>query len=220
MQEFLKLTVDTADLIGLYLIIQRVAGKGQVKVLVAGVGWAFAELVLTRVIFLWVGARGIEFDWKYIQNSFDANISLIHYVTLSCLVWLWTRRDIQKSVVPVLIVLGFMCSYKTLILDWIVDSFALGSWTALGYKGLATLSLALVTLQMYVGMTALTDKYWWDLSEWVPEEEVSNSCVLYVALVICYYDLLLKYDDFTHEKNLPFMFYVVSNWYSLTDCCY
>merc|ERR1719210_531556 len=157
--EFFKLTVDLADLIGLYFVIQRVAGKGQVKVLVAGLGWAFAELVLTRVIFLWVGARGIEFDWKYIQNSFDANISLIHYVTLSCLVWLWTRRDIQKSVVPVLIVLGFMCSYKTLILDWIVDSFALGSWTALGYKGLSTFALSLVTLQMYVGMTALTDKY-------------------------------------------------------------
>jgi hypothetical protein len=46
------------------------------QVLVAGVGWAFAELLLTRVIFLWVGARGIEFDWKYIQKSFDSNISL------------------------------------------------------------------------------------------------------------------------------------------------
>ena len=65
--------MDLADLIGLYFVIQRVAGKGQVKVLTAGLGWAFAELVLTRVIFLWVGARGIEFDWKYIQNSFEAN---------------------------------------------------------------------------------------------------------------------------------------------------
>ena len=70
----MKLTVDTADIVGLYLIIQRVAGKGQVKVLVAGLGWSFAELILTRIIFLWVGARGIEFDWKYIQNSFEANI--------------------------------------------------------------------------------------------------------------------------------------------------
>merc|ERR1712001_793043 len=93
--EFLKLTVDTADIVGLYLIIQRVAGKGQVKVLVAGLGWAFAELILTRIIFLWVGARGIEFDWKYIQNSFDAHINLIHYITMACLVWLWTRRDIS-----------------------------------------------------------------------------------------------------------------------------
>merc|ERR1719411_2610057 len=157
--DFLRATVDMADLVGIYLVMSRVSGKGSVKVLIAGLGWAFAELILTRLIFLWVGARGIEFDWKYIQNSFDANINLIHYVTLSCLVWLWTRRDIQKSVVPVLIVLAVMCSYKTLILDFIVDSFALGSWTALAYKALATLSLALVTLQMYVGMTALTEKY-------------------------------------------------------------
>merc|ERR1719412_1487496 len=28
--EFLKLTVDLADLIGIYLVMQRVAGKGQV----------------------------------------------------------------------------------------------------------------------------------------------------------------------------------------------
>ena len=70
----LQATVDMADLVGIYLVMSRVSGKGSVKVLIAGLGWAFAELVLTRVIFLWVGARGIEFDWKYIQNSFEANI--------------------------------------------------------------------------------------------------------------------------------------------------
>ncbi len=37
------------------------------KILVAGLGWAMAELVLTRLVFLWVGARGVEFDWRYIQ---------------------------------------------------------------------------------------------------------------------------------------------------------
>lgn len=36
--------------------------------------------VLNRCIPLWVGARGIEFDWKYIQMSFDSNISLVRYV--------------------------------------------------------------------------------------------------------------------------------------------
>ncbi len=46
--EFLKVTVDVADLVGLHLVMQRVSGKGQVKVLVAGLGWAFAELVFTR----------------------------------------------------------------------------------------------------------------------------------------------------------------------------
>lgn len=33
--------------------------------------------VLCRCLPLWVGARGIEFDWKYIQMSFDSNISLV-----------------------------------------------------------------------------------------------------------------------------------------------
>ena len=69
-----------ADLVGIYLVMSRVSGKGSVKVLIAGLGWAFAELVLTRwfrnscfcllnfalirLVFLWVGARGVEFDWR------------------------------------------------------------------------------------------------------------------------------------------------------------
>merc|ERR1719211_628362 len=92
-QDFLRATVDLADLVGIYLVMQRVSGKGQVKVLVAGLGWAFAELVLTRPVFLWVGARGVEFDWKYIQKSFDANISLLHFISLSALVAMWTKRN-------------------------------------------------------------------------------------------------------------------------------
>jgi len=32
---------------------------------------------MTRLLPLWVGARGMEFDWKYMQMSFDANISLV-----------------------------------------------------------------------------------------------------------------------------------------------
>ena len=32
---------------------------------------------MTRLVPLWVGARGVEFDWKYIQMSFDANVSLV-----------------------------------------------------------------------------------------------------------------------------------------------
>ena len=47
-------------------------------------GWATAELIMTRLVPLWVGARGVEFDWKYIQMSFDANVSLVsdsHFIT-------------------------------------------------------------------------------------------------------------------------------------------
>lgn len=55
----------------------RFAGKGETKFLVAGLGWASAELLMTRIVPLWVGARSVEFDWKYLQMSFDSNISLV-----------------------------------------------------------------------------------------------------------------------------------------------
>lgn len=41
------------------------------------VGWASAEFLTTKLIPLWVGAKGIEFDWKYTQLSLDSNISLV-----------------------------------------------------------------------------------------------------------------------------------------------
>ena len=39
-----------------------------------------AELISMRLLPLWVGARGIEFSWKYIQLSFEANISLVRFL--------------------------------------------------------------------------------------------------------------------------------------------
>merc|ERR1719219_1532983 len=96
-QDFLRATVDLADLVGIYMVMQRVSGRGSVKILVAGLGWAMAELILTRLVFLWVGARGVEFDWRYIQKSLEANISLVHFITLACLVWTWTRKESNQS---------------------------------------------------------------------------------------------------------------------------
>ena len=47
-QEFMKATVDLADLLGLHLVMSRNAGKGEYKIMVAAMGWATAELVMSR----------------------------------------------------------------------------------------------------------------------------------------------------------------------------
>lgn len=96
-QEFLHATIDVADLVGLYLAMQRVSGKPLLKILVAGLGWVFSEFLLTKIIFLWVGARGIEFDWVYVQKSWETNISLIHFLSVSCLIYLFTKRDSRRD---------------------------------------------------------------------------------------------------------------------------
>lgn len=79
LQEFLKCTIDIADLVGLAVVLQRIPGKGHSKLITAGLGWATAEVILTRGLMLWVGARGAEFSWLYIQKCLESNISLVNY---------------------------------------------------------------------------------------------------------------------------------------------
>merc|ERR1719186_2094880 len=159
-KDFLRATVDLADLVGIYFVMQRVSGKGQVKVLVAGLGWAFAELVLTRLVFLWVGARGVEFDWRYIQKSLDANISLLHFVSLACLVWIWNKGALNGAgVSSVVAMLVSLTCYKPLLLSAATHFLGLGAWAALLQDGIVSLCLGLVALQLYIGVTAATDRY-------------------------------------------------------------
>ena len=51
-KEFLKITVDICDLIGLYVAMTKIAGKCEIKYLVAGIGWASAELIMTKLFFI------------------------------------------------------------------------------------------------------------------------------------------------------------------------
>lgn len=49
-QEFMQASVDVADLIGLNLVMSRNAGKGEYKIMVAALGWATAELIMSRCV--------------------------------------------------------------------------------------------------------------------------------------------------------------------------
>merc|ERR1712226_201827 len=92
--EFLKSTMDLSDLLGLHLLMLRIPGRGELKVLVAGLGWATSEFLTTKLIPLWVGARAIEFNWLHTQFSFtdlhriSENLEDILIVSLL----LWRKR--------------------------------------------------------------------------------------------------------------------------------
>jgi hypothetical protein len=70
-----------------------------------------------------------------------------------------TTLSSNFKLVPVLLGLFFLTSYKTLMLDTLTHLFACGVWTALAYKAIVTVCLAVVTLQIYLGVTALIEKY-------------------------------------------------------------
>ncbi|CAD7692781.1 unnamed protein product [Nyctereutes procyonoides] len=101
---------------------------------------------------LWVGARGIEFDWKYIQMSIDSNISLVHYIVASAQVWMITRYDLYHTFRPAVLLLMFLSVYKAFVMETFVHLCSLGSWTALLARAVVTGLLALSTLALYVAV--------------------------------------------------------------------
>lgn len=150
--EFLKSSIDFADLVGILLVLKGIPGKGHAKVLTAGIGWAGAEVLLTRFLLLWVGARGAEFDWKYIQKSLESNVSLVQHVTTATLMWLWSRHDLRQGLVPVVASMLLLTVYRSLILDFLVALFLAGPWFALVIKAAITLLMGATTLHIYAGL--------------------------------------------------------------------
>ncbi|XP_014274584.1 BOS complex subunit TMEM147 [Halyomorpha halys] len=149
--EWLKGTVELADLVGLYAVLSNIPGKGHAKLLTAGLGWAGAEAALTRFVPLWIGARGAEFHWRYIQESLESNINLAHHIATVALVWLWSRHDLSKAAVPVVTAMLLLSSYKPLLLQLILP-VAICPWIVLVIKAGYTLLLAFPTLKIYAGL--------------------------------------------------------------------
>ncbi|RNA09230.1 transmembrane protein -like [Brachionus plicatilis] len=146
--EFLKITVDFGDLIGLYVAMTQIAGKCEIKYLVAGVGWASAELIMTKFFPLWSGARGAEFDWKYIQISLDSNITLVQYISTALLIYLYNRNDTTRYT-RIIIFLIALCCYRPLIAEILIHTVGLGSWSLIFCKALFTGFIGLIGLSLF-----------------------------------------------------------------------
>ncbi|KAF6776388.1 hypothetical protein AHF37_02427 [Paragonimus kellicotti] len=62
---FFELPGAVIELLVIFFIIRRLSARNEFGVLVASMGWSLAALFATSYIPIWVGAKGIEFDWRY-----------------------------------------------------------------------------------------------------------------------------------------------------------
>ncbi|CAG4934361.1 unnamed protein product [Parnassius apollo] len=147
--EILKATVDFADLLGLYFALNSVPGKGHAKILTSAIGWASAEVIVTRSVLLWVGARGSEFDWLYVRSCAESNVALLQHAATAALVWLWTRSDLPRKHTPVVITLLALSPYRTLLEDAVASILSLSSWSLLALRALHASAIGLTALAMY-----------------------------------------------------------------------
>lgn len=152
LQECLRCSADLLDLVGLAFVLSKIPGKSHSKLLTAAVGWASAEIILSKGLTLWK-ARGAEFSWIYTQKSFEANILLVVTIAVSCLLWLFSRHDLNRRYVPIVTFLLLAIAFRSVWLDGTLHVMGVGPWSNLFVKGLvAIFGFGLPTLLLYTTM--------------------------------------------------------------------
>jgi len=144
-QEVLKSLVNVIELLGVQLTLE---GKHlsrydhHVRVLAVGLGWTFAESLILYLIPLWMGARGMEFDWQFIQMGVASNINLVIHVSLAGLVWLRGRTDLNQSSRRVLTPIFVAYLLLPLIQSYLEKSLGVDSLEILGVRFVFAIILA------------------------------------------------------------------------------
>lgn len=92
LQEFLKSTVDVADLFGLYLTMTKIPGKGELKVLVAGLGKVFFK------VYTCIQYTVLYIFCKSIDNCLCiCRIFILTYKYENCLVMVFCRLGNSRA---------------------------------------------------------------------------------------------------------------------------
>nr|CAH8830644.1 unnamed protein product [Trichobilharzia regenti] len=99
---YLSTVIDstTFDLFGslleifvISLIVRGTFCRNEFNVIASSLGWSVSSLVATKYIPIWVGTRGLEFDWSYLCLSYEANLDLVDTFVVFYTVWLLSRRS-------------------------------------------------------------------------------------------------------------------------------
>eukprot|EP00696_Hemimastix_kukwesjijk_P013385 gnl/Hemi2/26762_TR9000_c0_g1_i1.p1 gnl/Hemi2/26762_TR9000_c0_g1~~gnl/Hemi2/26762_TR9000_c0_g1_i1.p1 ORF type:complete len:237 (+),score=51.60 gnl/Hemi2/26762_TR9000_c0_g1_i1:88-798(+) len=146
--ELFKWFVGLGDVYGLYLLLSS-SNYNDFRMLGVGLGWATADSLCLRFVLFVVGARALEFDWKYIQESIEANINIVHYLALTVLVWLYTRKKLDRKMLPLIVGGIFLASLLPLVNSVVRVILALDGWAVLGVHSCISSVLAMIALSAY-----------------------------------------------------------------------
>lgn len=97
-QEIVKTIITGLDIIGIYFVLSKAIGDKDVKILGVALGWSLGENLLSRLAPLWMGARGLEFEWKYIQMALLSNINMVFYIAFVTLIYLYSKKSIDERI--------------------------------------------------------------------------------------------------------------------------
>lgn len=78
------------------------------------IGWAIGDSIISNLAEFWMGARGFEFDWKYVRLAIQSNINLPLFLSFVNLVWVWNKTSSKKGNEFDPLLYGILFSYTLL----------------------------------------------------------------------------------------------------------
>jgi len=149
--ELIRTFVNFGDVLGASFVLNYVGGSygGDLRLLGIGLGWATAEALLVRLAPLWLGARTLEFSSSFVQTSIEANVNLVLHISFVTAVWLWSRKKLDKKLMPGIVFILVVYSVIPLATNYLRIALELGSWTILLIHIGVTMLLAVVARGLY-----------------------------------------------------------------------
>ncbi|CAJ0943000.1 unnamed protein product, partial [Mesorhabditis belari] len=145
--ELLKSSADIVDIVGLHLIIGYfMTGKSEVRFMTAGVGWAFANSIASRIVLFWVGARGTAFSWRYIQSAIDSSSDLAFWIAVACLSWLAGRENARRVRTYFLLIVAV---FHTFIFQILSVYCGVGGWMMVVFRVVYSILLGFGAIAAY-----------------------------------------------------------------------
>jgi len=153
-QYFIMNVADMYDIVGLWLAISWISGRGVVRFIVAGYSWAFAHSLSTHLLPLIIGARKAVFHWAFIQRGFEANLDLVFFVAMATLVWLNQRHDAALSVNRLSMALLLVGLCRNPLFGILENLWHVQSWSLLSCKAAYSAFFGLSSISAYSQLSA------------------------------------------------------------------
>ncbi|KAL3351585.1 hypothetical protein AABB24_019921, partial [Solanum stoloniferum] len=153
-QELLKALFGFIEVAGLYFALTQLTHRNisqNHKFQAVGLGWAFADSVLHRLVPLWFGARGLEFTWDYILQGLEANANLVFSISLAALGSLmWLRKNKPKTLIPIIYACAGIVATMPTIISYLRRGLGWHLPKVVGFELFSSLLIAFISWQLFV----------------------------------------------------------------------
>jgi len=100
----MKSVVNGIEFVGAHVALSSIPNLSKfshgMRILCVGLGWSFTEACVLYFIPLWMGARGSEFSWEFIEMGIASNIDMLLHMSMLASVWLRSRTDLERQGLP------------------------------------------------------------------------------------------------------------------------